>query len=40
MLPDRKPHVNFILWIAAIGAFLLFITDLAAKVWMLAKAWF
>lgn len=35
-----KGDTAVILWIAAIGALTLFIADLAAKVWMIANAWF
>jgi len=37
----RFPNdANTILWIAAIGALILFVADVAVKLWTLAKAWF
>ena len=33
MLPDRNPRVILIFWIAAIGAFVLFVGNIAGMLW-------
>lgn len=40
MMVRFRGDVSVILWIAAVGAFVLFIGDLALKVWVIARAWF